>query len=369
MSLAYDLRVVRAVAVKDLQSALHDRVFSIVSVIVPLNFLLLFILFVISGGQAPTAVVLQDHGPYAQQFVAAMQGAHSFIIQQTSAQEAQRLISEGKIVAIVTVPASFDADLRAGRQVALPVTVNNLDVDFTNDIRRAVPLAITSFYSQAFPNQVVVQAHEVDVQARDTNYVEYLSVSILVVGLMVGGLIQAGTNAAREYERETIKELLLSPASRWAIEAGKALGALALNAASAVIVLAVVVLLLGVYPVHWGEVIGFSLLIMAIFVAFGVLFGTLVRRRQALIPLSLGLALPVFFLSGAFGPVGWGTPIVAALARALPVYYAIGALQHAFHGYNTTETSPLVNALALAAFAIVALALSAAVVRRERVAH
>lgn len=369
MDLAYDLRVIRAVALKDIQSSLRDRAFSAVSIIIPLNFLLLFILFVISGGQAPTAVVLQDSGPYARQFVAAMEHAHSFIIQETNAQDAQRLIAEGKIVAVVTVPASFDADLRAGRQVRLPVSVNNLEVDFTNDIRRAVPLAITSFYSQAFPNQVVIQAHEVDVQAHDTNYIEYLSVSILVIGLMIGGLLQAGTNAAREYEQQTIKELLLSPASRWAIETGKLLGALILNAASAALVLAVVILLLQVYPIHWGEMLGLSLLIMAIFVAFGVLLGTLVRRRQALIPLSLGLSLPIFFLSGAFGPVGWGTPLAAALARILPVYYAIGDLQYAFHGYNTTETSPLANALVLAAFAVAAIVLSAVVLRRERAAH
>ncbi|MGB8034613.1 MAG: hypothetical protein WCF03_12425, partial [Nitrososphaeraceae archaeon] len=31
-----------------------------------------------------------------------------------------------------------------------------------NDIRRAIPLAITSFYANAFPNQVVIRAHEID---------------------------------------------------------------------------------------------------------------------------------------------------------------------------------------------------------------
>lgn len=369
MNLGYDLRVIRAVAIKDIQVSLRERAFTILSVIVPLNFLVLFILFAISGGQAPVAVVLDDHGPYAQRFLYAMEHAHSFIIQQTSASEAQRLMSEGKIVAIVTAPASFDADLTAGRRVTLPVTVNNLDTDFTNDIRRAVPLAITSFYSQAFPDQVVVQAREVDLYPRDTNYIEYLSVSLLVVGLMIGGLLQAGSNAAREYEAQTIKELLLSPASRWAIETGKALGALTLNLISAALVIGAVAFALRVYPVHWGEVVGFSLLIIAIFVAFGVLLGTLLRRRQAIIPMSLALSLPIFFISGSFAPVSFGSAVVALVARALPVYYAIGAFQHAFHGYDTTETSPLANALILAGFVVVAVVLSAIVLRRERIAH
>lgn len=370
--LGYNLAVVWACAVKDIQSALTERVFTIVSLLLPLNFLLLFLLFVLTGGQAPIAVVMADHGPYARQFLTALERAHSFIITPaggTSAAHARELIESGQIVGVITIPATFDADLRAGRPIALPVTINNLDVDFTNDIRRAVPLTITRFYAEAFPNQVVVQAHEVDVQARDTGYVPYLAVSILVLGLMIGGLFQAGSSAAREYETGTVKELLLSPASRWAIEAGKVLGAAIMNLASAGLVLAVIVLLLGVWPAHWGEVIGYSLLLIVIFVALGTLLGTLARRRQVVIPLAAGLALPIFFLSGAFGPVEWGTPAIQVLARVFPTYYGIAALQHAFHGYATTPISPVLNTLILVGFAALAVAVSALALRRTTASH
>lgn len=356
-------RVIRATAVKDVKSALTERTFTILGVLIPLNFLLLFLLFVLTGGEAPTAVVVQERGPYAQQFVAALRGAHSFILQETNARQAQQRMQQGRIVAIITVPASFDADLRAGRQTALPVTINNLDVDFTNDIRRAVPLAITSFYAAAFPNQVVVQAHEVDAYAQDTGYVQYLAVSILVIGVLLGGLLQASTGAAREYERGTITELLLAPVSPWAIQAGKILGALAVNALSVLVVLVVVVLGLRVWPAHWGELLGFALLLMVLFTALGTLAGSLIRRQQAAIPLCLGLALPLFFLSGAFGPANWGDQVVYAVARLEPVYYAIAVFQQAFHGFVTTPTSPTANAAVLVAFALAALALSAAAVR------
>jgi ABC-2 type transport system permease protein len=359
----HDLRVVRAVAIKDIRSALTERLFSSISIIVPLNFLLLFLLFVLTGGQAPTAVVMDDTGAYAEQFLSAMQGAHSFNIQQTTAEEAQRLLAEGRIVAIVTVPAEFDSALQNGQQVALPVLVNNLNVDYTNDIRRAVPLAITSFYAQAFPDQVVVQASEDDVHARDTDYIQYLSVSIVVISLLVGGLLQAGAAAAREYETGTIKELLLAPASRWAIEVGKLVGALALNAVSAAVVLGVVVLVLGVTPLYWSEVLGFTLLVMVTFISLGLLVGTLVRRRTSVIPLSIGSSLPIFFISGAFGPVQWGTPALAVISQVQPVYYAIAVFQHAFHGFQTTPFSLMTNALVLAGFTAVIVVASATALR------
>jgi ABC-2 type transport system ATP-binding protein len=113
-----------------------------------LNVLFLMSLLVISGGLAPTAVVMQDSGPLAQQFYTSMSQAHSFVLQQATTQEANTLIERGKIAALVTIPADFDARIRQQLPVQVRVKINNLNTDFTNDIRRAVPDAITQFYQQ-----------------------------------------------------------------------------------------------------------------------------------------------------------------------------------------------------------------------------
>ncbi len=370
--LAYDLRVVLACARKDIQSTLTERAFLIIATLLPLNFLLLFLLFVLTGGQAPTAVVLDDNGPLAQQFVTAMKNAHSFTLnppEPTTLEHAQEMIQAGQIVAIVRIPATFDADLQAGRHIDLPVTINNLNVDFTNDIRRAVPLTISSFYAQAFPTRVTVQANEVDVHAQDTDYVPYLAVSIVVISLMVGGLLLGGSSAAREYEKETIKELLLSPASRWAISAGKLLATLILTLGSALIVLAVIIVGLGIHPINPVEVGIFTLVLLILFGSLGTLVGTLTKSRSVVVPLSLGLALPLFFLSGPFGPISFGSPLVALIARILPLSYTIALFQHAFHGFDTLNTPIGVNALVVLVFTVVAVILTTLAVRRRSIAH
>lgn len=355
---AQSIRVVSAMALKDIKSSLTERAFLLTSVIIPINFLLLFLLFALTGGQAPTAIVLEDKGPYAQQFVSAMEHSHSFIIRESSASDAENLIQKGLVVAIVTVPANFDAALKSGNQVELSVVINNLNVDFTNDVRRAVPLAITSFYANAFPDQVVVRAHEIDTYSQDTGYVQYLVVSLMVVSVMLGGLLQAGSNAAREYEKGTIKELILAPASPWAIQIGKILGAFVLNSFPVAVVLIVIVFLIGIWPVHWDELFGIMLLLMVTFVAAGTLIGTLIRRRQAVIPLSIGLSIPIFFISGAFGPAIWGDPITAVVTQLQPVYYGIAMFQHAFHNFTTTSTGPAVDGIILVGFAAVMVAVS-----------
>ena len=371
--LAFDVTVAWACARKEIRSGLADRTSSMVFVFLPINFLILMSLFALSGGLAPTAVVLNDTGPYAQQLYSAMAGAHSFRLEQTSAQQAQDLIRAGSIVAVVTVPADFDSRIQNNQPVSLDVQINNLNTDFTNDIRRAIPLSITSFYAQAFPNIVTVSPSERDAYAHDTDYIPYLTVSILVIALMVGCLLQAGTGAATEWERATIKELLMSPASRWAIAFGKMLGALSLAFVAALIVFAVLIVVVGVWPVHWDELVGVSLLTMIIFVAWGTLLGTLVKHRQALIPLALGTSLPLFFISGPFGPIsffpGLSGQVISVVAELFPPYYAIVLQQHAFHDFTLNTLGVGGNALILALYTLVVIALSAFVLRRSTVTN
>ena len=367
--MTYDLRVIWTCMKKDIQSALTQRIGAILGVILPVNFLILMSLFAISGAQAPTAVVMQDRGPYAQAFFDAMAHAHSFRLQTASAQEAQDLIQAGKIVAVVTIPADFDTRVQQNQRVAVAVQINNLNTDFTNDIRRAVPLSITIFYGKAFPHLVTVTTREHDLHAQDTDYIQYLTVSILVVALMVGGLLQAGVPAAAEWEQATIKEVLLSPASRFAVMVGKMAGALVMALAAMVVVLAAVILLFGVWPLHFWEAIGATLLVTVIFIAAGTLLGTLLKRRQAFAALAIAASVPVFFISGAFGPLSFGNNVaLSVLAQMFPMYYAIVFMQHAFHGFDLNTYGLGMNVLILCGYALALIVGAALVLRRSTVA-
>src|SRR5437660_4018923 len=94
--------------IRELKSSLGDRPFTLIGIMVPLNAFILMSLFVLAGSHAPTAVVMQDTGPYAQQFYQSMGTTRSFSLQQTSAREATNLLQAGHIVAVVTIPANFD---------------------------------------------------------------------------------------------------------------------------------------------------------------------------------------------------------------------------------------------------------------------
>ncbi|HEY3993589.1 MAG TPA: ABC transporter permease [Ktedonobacteraceae bacterium] len=367
--LSESVRVIWACMKKDIRSALTERVFTIISVFLPVNFLILMSLFVLAGSHAPTAVVMLDSGPYAHQFYDAMNNAHSFSLRTASSSEASSLLAGGQIVAIVTIPAIFDARVSANQPVQVNVQINNLNTDFTNDIRRAIPLSITSFYAKAYPNLVTVATHESDWYPQDTDYVPYLAVSIIVVSLMVGGMLQAGVSSAKEWENGTMKELLLSPASRWGVLVGKMLAAAVMNIIAVLLVLCVVIFIIGDKPVHWGEMIWVTLLTMLIFISAGTLLGTWLKRWQVVSALTFGLTIPLFFLSGAFGPISFGTQATQILAQIFPVYYAIVLQQHAFHGFDLNTYGVGLNALILIVYALVLLILTTLVLRRSTVSH
>ncbi len=174
---------------------------------------------------------------------------------------------------------------------------------------------------------------------------------------------------AREWELETMKELLLSPAALWAILVGKLLGALILSLASVLVVLAVLILIIGVWPVHWWEVIVYTLITLTIFLAFGALIGTLLKNRRTMTALAMAIIMPLFFLSGAFGPISFSTPTMQLLARLSPAYYAIVLQQHAFHGFRLNTLSLSVNILVLCGYALVVLVLAVIALRRSTVSH
>lgn len=365
----YTLRVIWACMKKDIKSALTERFYTIISIFVPLNILILLSLFVVSGGQAPTAIVMNETGPYARQFYTAMSHAHSFVLQTASASEAANLLQRGRIVAVVTIPADFDTRIHLNQPVHIHVDINNLNTDFTNDIRRAIPLSITSFYAKAFPDLVTVTPNEIDQYRQDTDYIPYLTVSILVIGLVLAGILQSGSASAREWENETIKELLLSPASRWSMIVGKMLGAFVMSIASVIVVLLVLIFVIGVRPVNWGEVIAFTLLCLVIFIAWGTFLGTLLKQRLPVIALSFGTSIPLFFLSGAFGPLSFSTPAIQFIAQLFPIYYAIVLQQHAFHGFELNTYGISINVLILVVYALILIIIAAFALRRSTLAH
>ena len=176
-------------------------------------------------GREPVALVDQDHGWQADDLVECDQEFEFFILRVVSAPEAARLFKNIQVAAVITIPAGMSDRLGDGEFASVYVTINNLNADFTNDIRRSIPDAISDFYAGldlASPIKIVVQ--ETDLRQQDIQLFQYSVLPTVILVLAISGLVGGGLSISREWETSTMKELLLSPAGTGTIIAGKILG-------------------------------------------------------------------------------------------------------------------------------------------------
>ena len=348
-------RVFRASAALEFAQLRGNRAFVGLTVLAAVSFLVMVSLFGLTGSYAPVALIDHDGGPYAKRFVEALDGAHhSFSLKHISEEEAQARLMSGRLVGIITIPKGFSADVEEGITVPVDVQIDNVNVDLTHDVQRALPAAIVAFgHREGFPG-IRVKMVEHDVLPRDTGYIPYLVVSALALAAMVIAAILGAMTTAREWEGRTVKLLRLSPASSGVVLAGKLAVAAGVAGTALAITLLVIVAGYGVVPVApWATV--FTLVAcVVIFTCLGAWLGAALKRTLAAVPLLFGLAMPFYVDSGALEPARFDGEAIWMLAHLSPVYYAVGVLEWAFHGLRVTPEPIYVNLLVLLGIAVVA---------------
>ncbi|QQE79004.1 ABC transporter permease [Alicyclobacillus sp. SO9] len=363
------IRAAFYIMLNDLRLNLVSPFATILSLIVPINFLILFVLFAIGGAKVPVSVVVSGSGHYDAAFLQALHNALTFHIHRASSVAAgQQLIQNHKSVATIHIANGFSSAVAAGQTAHVPLTLNNLNKDFADDVRRAMPLAVLNFYHSVFPSTLPFNWKEVDTYAHNVTFLGYLAVSIQTVALLIGGLLFGGRGSARDWELGTMKELMLAPIRPWSVVAGKLGAAMTNGIASAVMVLGAL-LLLGLRPADWGQFVGVTLLTLFVFISLGVAIGSVAKSQFVVTPFAFALGLPLFFISGAFGPITWSTPAAAVIARIFPVAYANAAFQHAVHGYWPIDTGVGWIWTILIGWAVLALGVSWLAYRRATAKH
>jgi ABC-2 type transport system permease protein len=337
----------------------RNRGFVALTALAAISFLVMVSLFGLTGAYAPVAIINLDGGPYAQRLIEALNGAnHSFSLRYMSADQARAALRSGRLVGIITIPAGFSADVRSGATIPIDVQIDNINVDLTNDVQRALPAAIVAFgRAHNFPG-VRVRMTEHDVLPQDTSYIQYLVVSGLALDAMVIAGILGALATAREFERRTVKLLRMSPAPSGVILAGKIAVAGAVSAGALLLTVIAIMLIYGVVPVNWGATLFTLCACAAIFTCFGAWLGALFKRTLAAVPLLFGLVMPLYIDSGALEPTRFDGETIWKIAHLSPIYYAVGAMEWAYHGLRVTPEPVYADLLVLLAISVVSIALT-----------
>ncbi|MBC2907643.1 ABC transporter permease [Streptomyces cupreus] len=296
------MRSIWALAGKDLTVTRRSPTFLAITVLVPLIFVGLYALLVQVSATSPVAIAQEGTGPHSQRMVQVLRDMSSvdgefFEIRTTDPDEARRMFDDGEIGAVLTIPADFDQRVEAGRPVAVPLQVFNINSDGTKNFQLRAEHAVRQFAADGGGSLATVK--ETSAFSEDMRITVYLGTGLLMFAILYASMVNTGTLVAREWEERTAKPLVLSPVGNAPFVLGKWLAAAVQTVVSMVGVLLGLAWLLD-YPVSslgWNSLLA-MIVLFAYGAGFGALIGVALRKSLPMIPICVVLAVTHFFVSG-----------------------------------------------------------------------
>jgi ABC-2 type transport system permease protein len=193
-------------------------------------------------------------------------------------------------------------------------------------------------------------------RAGQGNYVQFVAPGIIAMTVLFSSIF-AGVGLLWDRQFGFLKETLVAPVPRIQIMLGRTLGAATVACIQGLLV-AVVCLVAGFRPVHWGNVpiaLGFMVLIASLFASLGTAIGSVLQNIQGFQLIMNFLVMPIFFLSGALYPLSNLPTVLSMITRLDPLAYGVDGLRTTLIGISHFGLLLDVTVLVLAAIALVIL--------------
>ena len=308
-----------AVARKELLQLRRDRLTLAMMVALPIAQLLLFGYAIDTDVRHVPAVVWdQDHSAASRDFAQGLQatGFYDFKGQVRDGAEIERAFRSGRAQVALVIPPRFEAALAQGRPEPVQLIVDGSDPQ-TVGSATSTAQGLAAARSPRAP-QLRVEAvnwYNPDLKT-STNIVPGL-VGVILTMTMV---MLTAMAIARERERGTLEQLIVSPLRRSELVVGKIAPYVAIGFLQMTLILLLGRVIFGV-PFRGSMVLLYcaALIFIAANLALGLLFSTLARTQQQAMQMSFFFLLPNILLSGFMFPFEAMPPVAQALAQALPL--------------------------------------------------
>lgn len=287
--------------------------------------------------QASIAVMDHDHSAASRELIYRFRPPYFDLRGEiASDHQARELLDQGKVLAVLDIPADFQRDLMRGRRVAV-----QMQVDASNS---TLGTLVTTYAGQIVARFGMEQAQqrlglgEAQLQAvplildrhrvyYNPNQVDpwFMSISELLTVVTMLALMLPAAAAVREKERGTIEQLAVSPLTPALIMFPKvlAMGLIILAGAAASLFLVIV----PVFGLHIKGSIPLFFAVTALYVfatsGLGLFIATLSRTLGQVVMLVILIMMPLLLLSGAWTPP---EAMPSGLRQAMylsPLYYYI----------------------------------------------
>jgi ABC-2 type transport system permease protein len=364
-----------AIALHDLKRWRKMPLTAICALIPPIAMTLVLITLSLAVTQQPVALVVEGTGPASMQMAQIIKSdTDAYSLTVTNATTANKMLEDEQVAAVITIPSTFDEEVANGTGKVL-LTINNVDFDFSDDIRRSVDRSVVGFDDPALVSDESVNASQLNVyhvdldaqnlRATTVDWETYQLVPTFVLLILNVGLVGTALLCSLDRESKTAHMLVLSPQRSWVLISGRILGGVL---ACVVIVLpAVLVAVLvgfisppiGQLPALFGIFLGTALCASGI----GAIIGTCVKGSRYVAFLSSMTAIYLFLLGGGFTVIELVPHWLQNLSAFIPTRYSVDALRQALF-YPNPAGLPF-SLLVLAIYAVICVGVGAFFIRRS----
>lgn len=291
-----------------------------------------------SVAEQPVALVVAGHGPQTAKLARIIEGDDdAYALTRTDATQARAMLADQRVAGVITIPADFDARV-ARRRGTLDLELNNVDIDFADDIRRAVARSVARFNAPALAfdegavasdNAYHIGIAETDLRQTDVEFLDYQVQPVLILLVLSLGLLGSAVLTSRDFERGTIKVLLLAPAGRMQVILGRILGG-TLAALAVLVPLSALAVWNGNIdppPGHWTQLIALLGAVTVMSVGLGVLLGVWLKRSHLVALAAVIAATYLFFLGGGFTTIAFLPGWLQDISSLVPTRYAIDGVR------------------------------------------
>jgi ABC-2 type transport system permease protein len=320
-----------ALALKELRQLRRDRLTLAMTIAFPLMQLLLFGYAINTDVRNINTVVWdQDHSVSSRDFLQRMRATGSFTLvgHVETYEEIEQSFRRGHARVALVIPPSFARDLARKRPVLAQLVVDGSDPLVIASATSTAAGVAQSYSPELFDSPlrvVTLSGPRIGVEPTiwynpDLRTAVYVVPGLVGVILTMTMVMLTSMALARERERGTLEQLIVSPVRRIELVLGKILPYVAIGYIQMSIVLAAGKLIFGV-PMQGslGLLYGLAFLFIAANLSIGLVFSTLAKSQQQAMQMSFFFLLPNILLSGFMFPFEAMPQPAQWLAQVLPL--------------------------------------------------
>lgn len=321
------------IAWKELLQLRRDRMTIAMMVVLPILQLLLFGYAINTDVRhIPTVVYDQDRSAASRDLVQSLRvtGFYDLRGDVQSYDEIEQALRAGRARAALVIPAKYASNLRAGRPSRVQLVVDGSDPQTVGSAVNTASALVAARSSELLLAKLSragapVQLQPIEVEP-STWYNPELRTAVYVVPGLIGVILTmtmvmlTAMAIARERERGTLEQLIVSPVRRVELVLGKILPYTLIGYLQMSLILLAARLVFDVPLVgSLGLLYGLSFVFIAANLALGLFFSTLAKTQQQAMQMSFFFLLPNILLSGFMFPFESMPEPAQLVSQALPL--------------------------------------------------